>query len=171
MGAPANPASPAPEWEYLVAHHQPDRYSRTLGLHWRGRTVHFCARCTGQALGLVAYGTAFVLLAGWYPGWFSTPGQYLFAVLPLPAALDWLAQSVGRRESNNGVRLGTGLLLGIAYADLIALLVTGRWAFLLDGFAVFGLYLASIAVVLRVTGAWRRVVEEHFPGLTLETSG
>ncbi len=168
MGGRGEPIGPAPEWEYLVAHHPADRYARTLGIRWRSRTLHLCARCSGQLLGLIVYLTAFVLLADRMPGWFATPAQYGVALLPLPAALDWLAQSIGRRESTNGLRLATGLLLGIAYADLVALFVTERWTLLLGGLALFAVYLGLIALVLRATGAWRRVIEEHVPAVAVE---
>ncbi len=122
-------------------------------------------------LGVIVYVTAFAVLGERGSGWFGTPVQYVFALLPLPAALDWLAQSIGRHESTNGLRLVTGPLLGIAYADLVGLLVTQRWTLFLGGVALFALYLGLITLVLRATGAWRRVVEEHFPALAFEPGG
>jgi predicted membrane protein DUF2085 len=92
----------------------------------------------------------------------------IFAVFPMPAALDWLTQTLGRRESTNGLRLASGFLLGIAVTDLAVLLVFEKWLQFLVGAVVFVLYVGVVALVLKVTGGWRQVVAEHFPGV--ETS-
>jgi len=98
---------------------------------------------------------------------FDPRAQIVFAILPLPAAADWVTQSLAGRESRNWLRLATGLLLGAAFTDLLASLIFERWLILLGGLIVLVAYLGAILLVLRVTGAWKTVLEEHFPGLAL----
>lgn len=86
--------------------------------HWitlriLGRELRLCARCSGYALGLLAL-TAFSGLFG-LPAFDSLDArlQFLLCYLTVvPLALDWLTQSWGWRESNNGLRLLTGAILG-----------------------------------------------------------
>jgi uncharacterized membrane protein len=159
-----------PDWDILVSHHLPPRYDRTIPVRTRRRTIHICARCTGQLLG----GVGFLLL---YLGsstaslpLFVASTQLWFAFAPLPAAIDWVTQSSGTRESTNAFRLASGALLALALTDALALLFTERWTFLLAAVLVAGLYLGVILLILKLTGAWRRVLEEHFPGLQFETT-
>ncbi len=152
-----------PSWDYLVAHHVPGRYDRTLAVSTRGRSYHFCARCTGEFFGVVA------VLAGFlaFPrlgGLGSTPvAEVALALCPSAALVDWLTQTVGSRESNNSLRVASGFLLGVAVGGWLEFGVTGRWLLFGSGVAVLGLYLAIASLVLYRTGAWRRVVAEHFP--------
>ena len=98
---------------------------------------------------------------------FSFVVQSIVSLLPLLAAWDWTSQSLGRRESTNSLRLLSGVLLGIAFIDLLGLLVFRQFEMFLGGVLILALYFAGIAILLRVTGAWRRVLEEHFPGIDL----
>jgi hypothetical protein len=93
------------------------------------------------------------------------PPELLFALAPLPAASDWLTQTVARRESRNVLRIITGVLLGASFGDLIRLLLLGAWANFGLGLAVLATYVAFIGLALRWSGAWRHVLAEHFPGL------
>lgn len=161
--APPLPVA-SPDWEILVSHHLPHRYDRTFALSGRGRSIHVCARCTGQLLGIAAFVAVYLLRADLPVPLFVPTTQLLFAFAPLPAAIDWLAQSAGRRESSNPVRVVTGALLGVAFADALVLLLTENWLLFAGAVLVLGLYVATILSVLKVTGAWRRVIGEHFPG-------
>ncbi len=91
----------------LVAH----RHWITLDVF--GRRLRLCARCTGYALGFLAL-TAVIGLQGLqFFGSLSPLYQVSVCLILLaPLTLDWLTQSWGRRESNNGLRLLTGFLLG-----------------------------------------------------------
>ncbi|MFZ0700022.1 MAG: DUF2085 domain-containing protein [Thermoplasmata archaeon] len=167
-GAGANGS--AHRWEYLIAHHFPDRYRRTLTVPWGTRQYHLCARCTGQALGVLAY-VAFVIVALPYLGGFFAPQvQFLFAFAPLPGAIDWVSQAIGRRESTNALRLLTGVLAGATMADGIALIVLQQWALVGAAFLVLAGYILGILLVIRRSGAWVRIIEEHFPGLEFESA-
>lgn len=160
-------ASSEPRWAYVLAHHAPEGYRRTWTVRLRSREVHFCARCTGQFVGFLTVVIAFFGLPA-AARWMEAPAVLaVFALLPAPAAVDWLAQSTGRRESTNGVRMITGILLGAAFGALLALLVSAHWWYLLGGLVVLTGYFGALLGTLRYTGAWRRVLLEHFPDLAL----
>ncbi len=91
----------------LVAH----RHWITLDVF--GRRLRLCARCTGYSLGFLAL-TAVISVWGLrFFGSLSPLYQVTVCLLLLaPLTLDWVTQSWGLRESNNGLRLLTGLFLG-----------------------------------------------------------
>jgi len=91
--------------------------------------------------------------------------QLLFALLPLPAALDWITQAAGRRESLNALRVVSGALLGAAFTDLFVSLILTRWTIVFAGLFVLVLYIVALMGTLWVSGAWRRVIADHFPEL------
>jgi len=103
----------------LLAH----RHWFTLRL--LGRELRLCARCSGYALGilaLTAYGSLFGLSA------FGSldPGLQILLcyITVVPLAFDWLTQSWGWRESSNGIRLLTGIFLGVGVALFLSVKVT-----------------------------------------------
>ncbi len=168
MTGASGPEWEPPSWEVLVSHHLPRRYDRTLCVTFPGKkSIHFCARCTGQILGVLVY------LAFWIAGSslsfsiFVPAIQLLFVLAPLPAAVDWLTQSLYRRESSNVIRLASGLLLGMAWIDLLFLLLREEWPWFLAGVLVLALYVGILALVLKLTGGWRGVLAEHFPGIEI----
>jgi uncharacterized membrane protein len=124
-----------------------------------------CARCSGQVIGVLAFVAVYLLHAARGVPLFAPAFQIACALAPLPAAADWLTQSLGRRESTNGVRLISGALLGLAVADALALLLLGQWLYFGAAVLVFGFYVVGLLAVLRATGGWRRVLAEHFPGV------
>lgn len=133
----------------------------------RGRSLRLCARCTGQVVGILTGLTVLGISEVLRFPVFSFVVQSIASLLPLLAAWDWTSQSLGRRESTNSLRLVSGTLLGIAFIDLLGLLVFRQFEMFLGGLLILALYVAGIAIILRVTGAWRRVLEEHFPGIDL----
>lgn len=162
---PEEPVDPG--WEYLVSHHLPSRFNRTLRVRLGGRTVHLCARCSGQGLGVLAWLVVLLAcLAGHLP-LFAVRVQCVVAFFPLLPAWDWVTQSAGRRESNNSLRLVSGTLLGFAFTDLVATLLLGRWTLFIGGVLILAAYLVALMAILRWSGAWRRVLQEHFPGVDL----
>jgi uncharacterized membrane protein len=155
--------SAPPEWEYLIAHHFPDRYGRTLEVRLGDRAVHFCARCSGELIGFVVFLACFIASHRFAVD-LSTPiGGVVLGLCPTPAALDWLTQTVRSRESGNRLRLASGTLLGAALGGLVAFGWTHRWPEFAGGILVFVAYIATAMLVLYRTGAWRRVLAEHFP--------
>jgi len=163
MPADGHPDQTAPDWEYLIAHHFPNRYSRTLVARIGTRAFHFCARCTGELCGFSLYLSLFLAQP-----WFAMVGSTalvagILGVCPAAALIDWLTQTVRLRESTNPIRVASGALLGIAFAGLLAFAVVGNWTLFGLGLAVLGLYLVVALAVLYRTGTWRRVMAEHFP--------
>jgi uncharacterized membrane protein len=165
-GAPIGFPLP-PRREFLLSHHLRERYDRTLVVPGTRGKVRICSRCTGQLLGTVTY--AAVLLTGAIElgGLLEPRVQVLWAFAPLPAAVDWVRQTVRGRESTNLRRVLSGALLGAALLDAVVLLLTRRWVELAVAAGVFLAYAGGIAAVLFSSGAWRRVLAEHLPGIDL----
>lgn len=160
---PASDVGRPPDWHYLLAHHFPNRYSRTISLRIGGRTYHFCARCSGELLGFVALLTLFLVGPG-FGAAVSTPwAAVLLGICPSVSMADWLTQTVRGRESNNPLRVVSGFLLGVAFGGLVAYGLSRQWLFFGGGLVVLGAYLVGAAAQLYRTGSWRRVIEEHFP--------
>lgn len=158
------PSGPVvPDWEYLIAHHFPNRYGRTLSLKIGRRVYHFCARCTGQALGFLALLSLFAIRPPFEASAATPAVALVLAVCPAAALADWLTQAVRSRESNNFLRLASGALLGVAVCGLLAYGLTQNWLLFASGLAVLGLYLGLALLVLSRTGSMRRVVADHFP--------
>lgn len=83
------------------------------------REVRICSRCSGYIAGFFIL-TIFNILFR-IPVFHSlkTPSQLLLSLLLItPLTADWLTQSWGLRDSNNGLRFLTGALLGIGVALL-----------------------------------------------------
>lgn len=94
--------------KFVFCHRLP---SRTL--RFKGRYFPVCARCTGIYLGAL-----FTLLLRYFP--ILTPSKdlekYLFfipLILMIPTLVDGTTQLLRWRESNNFLRVVTGLLCGI----------------------------------------------------------
>jgi uncharacterized membrane protein len=167
---PDVPRGELPAWEIMLSHHLPPRFGRTVALRLRTRTIHFCARCSGQVVGLLGFMTLFGVSL-WQPLPLFTPStQLLFALGPLAAAADWVTQTLGHRESTNSVRVLSGALLGFSVTDVTALILSERWELFAGAVLVFAVYLSAIFILLKVTGAWRKVLEEHFPGFDSDTA-
>lgn len=91
----------------VACHRLPER-----SLHWRGRQLPVCARCTGIVLGWSAY-PCFVLGLAAPPVWAA-----LAAIVP--ALLDGGTQALGWRTSTNPLRVVTGVLAGVGQAGIVA---------------------------------------------------
>ena len=90
----------------MSCHRLPER-----SFFYRGRQLPVCARCTGLAVGYLAY--PFFLLQ-------VISISYSVAILLLlPCALDGITQLLNWRLSNNLLRLITGVLCGIGQAALL----------------------------------------------------
>ena len=94
----------------LICHRKPER-----SFHIKGHQFPVCARCTGFYIALFSYFTY-----TYYNYVEYTPFLLVTAIiLLLPAGIDGLTQLQGYRESNNLLRLVTGLLGGLGLGILI----------------------------------------------------
>jgi len=140
----------------LISHHPPAQYSRTIRIRLgRARALRLCARCTGEAAGLV-----FTLCALGHLTHVPTPGLLAMSVvLPIPAIADWSTQAMEWRESSNPIRLLTGALFA-AGCVLIGLLVArGAYVYSMAAMGIVGMEAALALRFLRRTGAIDRVME------------
>lgn len=97
-------------WGMLLSHHSPCDYDRTFSISG----LRICTRCFGVLLGIIG-GVALTLRV--------VPEHLLFfsLVLPLPAVMDFTLNELQMMKGNNGMRLVTGIMLGIAVGfDLYA---------------------------------------------------
>jgi uncharacterized membrane protein len=94
----------------FICHHIPER---TFNI--RGYYFPVCARCTGFYVGTFSY---FIYVYFIYVQY--TAVLILFAFLMIiPTFLDGYTQLIGSRESNNMLRLLTGLMGGIGLAIIV----------------------------------------------------
>jgi len=98
-------------WERLLAHR-----------HWFavpvfGRELHLCSRCSGIVLGFAGLKFSLIAVSASYAFPFSS-GFLVSLLLALPSILDWTTQSLGFRQSSNGLRFATGFLEGVGVAFL-----------------------------------------------------
>lgn len=153
-----------PDWEIIFSHHLATRYSRTFCVRVAGRTLHLCARCSGQVVGILGFVLLFWVCHSVGFPLYVPISQIPFAFGPLPASLDWLTQSLGRRESSNHLRILSGILLGASFSDAVSLFVLRDWLFVAGAAVTLASYLAGVLGSLRIFGGWQKVLEEHFPG-------
>jgi uncharacterized membrane protein len=152
-----------PDWEILIAHHFPNRYRRTLELRIGELSYHFCARCSGQLLGFLTILSLF-LVSPSFGILLSAPiSAVTLGVGPSLPTADWLTQTVRSRESNNYLRVVTGITLGAAFGGLVVYGLSQHWLLFLSSLAMLGFYTAFTSLVLYRTGSLRGVVADHFP--------
>lgn len=90
----------------LICH---GRIERSLELF--GVPMPICARCTGIYLGLLAG-----LLGFWLIRFVSEKAMRVASFIAVtPLAIDGLTQLSGLRESNNPLRIATGVIAGLAF--------------------------------------------------------
>ena len=141
-------------WFYLLSHHSSSKLHRTIHLRVIKKDIYLCARCTGIFLGFV---TSFFLF-----GTISSLAAFvMMALFPLPAAADWITQTLGIRESKNWIRVGTGYLLGITWGFLFSFLLRGYLSMFLCALLVLAIYYGVVYVIARKTGMLRN----YFHGL------
>ncbi|TFG14509.1 DUF2085 domain-containing protein [Candidatus Thorarchaeota archaeon] len=103
----------------LISHHPPSLYGHCLRLTVFGRSIYFCARCTGiyggMGLGIVFFS---VLGISMEPSWL----WFLIAlVLGLSTVVDWMTQRLSPRKTRNSVRFSTGVMSGLGLAIIFML--------------------------------------------------
>lgn len=90
-------------------HRKPER-----SFFWKAKQFPVCARCTGIHIGYIAFPffmfNVFVLNIYWT------------LALMLPTYIDGFTQAFCKRESNNILRVTTGLMAGIGGTSLVAII-------------------------------------------------
>ncbi len=87
-----------------ICHRRPER-----SFFYKGRQFPVCARCTGFYIS----GIATIILINLYPVPYSLTTLLIGIILLIPYAIDGFTQLFEIRESNNILRLITGLLGGV----------------------------------------------------------
>lgn len=87
-----------------ICHRKPER-----SFFYKGRQFPVCARCTGFYIS----GIASIILLNFIPVPYSLTTLLIGIILLIPCAIDGFTQLFEMRESNNILRLITGLLGGV----------------------------------------------------------
>jgi uncharacterized membrane protein len=104
------------EYWRLIAH------NHWLTLRILNKEVRLCARCSGYLVGFFALTALRKFLGLTIAHNLNIQFQLSLCVLfIIPLTYDWLTQSWGWRESNNGLRLLTGAILGVGVSLLSAI--------------------------------------------------
>lgn len=90
-------------------HRKPER-----SFFWKGKQFPVCARCTGIHIGYIAF-PLFMFNVFTLNIWWTI-------ALMLPTYIDGLTQAFFKRESNNFLRVATGLMAGIGGVSLVAII-------------------------------------------------
>ncbi|MFQ5649727.1 MAG: DUF2085 domain-containing protein [bacterium] len=96
-----------PKIEFVACHRMPER-----SFSLKGRQFPVCARCTGMLLGYLSF--PFFLLN------FFAASLWIGLLLNLPAYVDGVTQAAEMRQSNNWLRLVTGLMSGIGQMGIVS---------------------------------------------------
>ena len=87
-----------------ICHRRPER-----SFFYKGHQFPVCARCTGFYIS----GIASIILLKFYPVPYTLTTLLIGIILLIPCAIDGFTQLFEYRESNNILRLITGLLGGV----------------------------------------------------------
>ena len=97
-------------WTTLICHRKPER-----SFFIRGHQFPVCARCTGFYISLVLY---FIYTYFFYVD-YSSLLLTIAILLLVPAEIDGFTQLLELRESNNTLRLITGLMGGLGLGIIV----------------------------------------------------
>ena|ERR1022692_3111677 len=92
-----------------ICHRKPER-----SFFWKGKQFPVCARCTGVYIGCL---TLPVFLFSTF-----TLNIWWTLVLIIPTLLDGWTQAFFKRESNNVIRVTTGIFAGVGMISLVAII-------------------------------------------------
>ncbi len=130
-------------WLIFFAHHAPDKFHRCLRIQIRGRKLYLCARCTGMLSGIYVAVFLLPLLQSLV---LPTIAWIVLIAFPLPAIVDWLSQYSGKRESNNRIRVVSGLLLGSSIGSIAHF---REYVLTLSVVSIYVLLIAVVVLVIR----------------------
>lgn len=95
--------------EFVSCHQMPER-----SFFYKGKQFPICSRCTGIYIGYIAI-FIFAVTLTYIPLLWSL-------ILLFPSLIDGLTQAYCHRESNNILRLITGIMFGVGMSSLGAIL-------------------------------------------------
>lgn len=107
--------------QLTFCHRKPER-----SFFWKGKQFPVCARCTGIHIGYIAF--PFFLFQI-----FSLNIWWTLALI-LPTYIDGWTQAFFNRESNNFLRVTTGLMAGVGMMSLVAIIGQSIGHFILSYF-------------------------------------
>ena len=116
------------KWSTLLSH------DHWFTLTFNKKSLRICSRCFGVVIGFIIFSTLTVFLPLQFFTRLQLHFQILFCVsLALPAIFDWVTQTWNLRESNNKIRMITGLLEagGAVFLWLIPILLWVKISILL----------------------------------------
>ena len=90
-------------------HRKPER-----SFIWKGKQFPVCARCTGIHIGYISF-PLFLFSVFTLNIWWTI-------LLILPTYIDGLTQAFFKRESNNLLRVTTGVIAGIGLMSLVSII-------------------------------------------------
>lgn len=90
-------------------HRKPER-----SFFWKGKQFPVCARCTGIHIGYISF-PLFLFSVFTLNIWWT-----IFLILP--TYIDGLTQAFFKRESNNLLRVTTGVIAGIGLMSLVSII-------------------------------------------------
>lgn len=94
---------------FTFCHRKPER-----SFFWKGKQFPVCARCTGIHVGYLSFPLFLFQL--------FTLNIWWTLALIIPTVVDGWTQAFYNRESNNWLRLVTGLMAGIGAMSLVAII-------------------------------------------------
>ena len=96
-----------PKIVFVACHKIPER-----SFFFKGKQFPVCARCTGMLLGYLSFPL--------YVFHILTANIFIVLALNIPAYIDGVTQATSLRESNNKLRVITGLLSGIGQMGIVS---------------------------------------------------
>ena len=95
--------------QLVFCHRKPER-----SFFWKGRQFPICARCTGIHIGYLTFPLFLLQIFTLHIGW--------TLLLILPTCIDGWTQAFFNRDSNNLLRVTTGLMAGVGLMSLVAII-------------------------------------------------
>ena len=140
----------------VVSHHPPVQYDRTVSL----LGLRICVRCSGALLGMA---TGLVLSQEIFGADFTMP-FWAAALLPIPAAANFVGYELGRIGSNNLARVLTGFLAGLTLAYFMEMLYAGDYFAATAILTWVAALQAAAALILRRGGRLAQFFQQYEAG-------
>lgn len=126
----------------LIAHHEPEKFYKTLEFKIFNKSIRLCTRCTGIYLGIISTILLFLFAV-------NIPHSFQLVIIfafPIPAMIDWGLDKYNLWKGSNATRFLSGLMLGVCYIFLWARLIQNPLDIIVWSVAV--VYSAIAGVIL-----------------------